>query len=134
MARAVIKQPNGKFAIFSSIVDHFIVFDATEDEIRQFLLEAALDDLREGIEEKLKAAREDWPPFTRGTPGSGRDRWDDAAWKALLVHSPHDEQLREMFRDAGMTEEEVALWERKAAAALRELDETDGASIAPPFD
>ncbi len=32
MPRCVVKQPNGKYAIWSSIVDHFISYDCTAEE------------------------------------------------------------------------------------------------------
>lgn len=33
MGQHIVKQPNGKYAIFSSVVDHFIAYDATPEEI-----------------------------------------------------------------------------------------------------
>lgn len=35
MGQHIVKQPNGKYAIFSSNVDHFIAYDATPEEIRE---------------------------------------------------------------------------------------------------
>lgn len=39
MARQIIKQPNGKYCLFSSIIDNVIVYDATKQEIIDFLIE-----------------------------------------------------------------------------------------------
>ena len=36
MGRQVVKQPDGNFAIWSSIVDDFIMEDATKDDIKSF--------------------------------------------------------------------------------------------------
>lgn len=33
MGHYIVKQPNGKYAIFSSVVDHFIAYDATPEQI-----------------------------------------------------------------------------------------------------
>lgn len=33
MGRQIIKQPNGKYCVFSSIVDNIIMYDATEQDI-----------------------------------------------------------------------------------------------------
>lgn len=33
MGRQIIKQPNGKYAVLSSVVDDFVIIDATPEEI-----------------------------------------------------------------------------------------------------
>ena len=38
MGRIVVTQPDGKHAIFSTIIDDFILYDATRDELIEFLL------------------------------------------------------------------------------------------------
>ena len=38
MGRIIVTQPNGKHAIFSTIIDDFIVYDATKAELEEFLL------------------------------------------------------------------------------------------------
>jgi hypothetical protein len=44
MGSQIIRQPSGKFAIFSSITDTIIVWDATEDEIVEWFAERAAED------------------------------------------------------------------------------------------
>ena len=39
MGKAVIQQPNGKFCIFSSVVDGITVYDCTEDELIAHFIE-----------------------------------------------------------------------------------------------
>jgi hypothetical protein len=39
MANKLIKQPNGKYAIFSTIVDNFTAYDMTEEEYIEYSLE-----------------------------------------------------------------------------------------------
>ncbi len=48
MPRIVIKQPNGKYAVFSSIVDDFIIVDADKQE----LIDSDIEEARERITEK----------------------------------------------------------------------------------
>jgi hypothetical protein len=36
MARQIIKQPNGEYCIFSTIVDHFVAIDLTSKELIDF--------------------------------------------------------------------------------------------------
>lgn len=51
MGRQIIKQPNGKYCIFSSIVDNVTHYDMTEDEI----VEEWVNEYREQIVEKVKS-------------------------------------------------------------------------------
>jgi hypothetical protein len=39
MGQRIVKQPNGKYAAFSDIVDHFIAYDATREEALQFCVD-----------------------------------------------------------------------------------------------
>lgn len=36
MGRAIVEQPNGKYAVWSTVVDDFIILDATENEVINF--------------------------------------------------------------------------------------------------
>lgn len=47
MGYQIIRQPSSKFAIFSSITDTIIVWDATEDEIVEYFAEQAAERARE---------------------------------------------------------------------------------------
>lgn len=47
MGNQIIRQPSGKFAIFSSITDTVIFWDATEDEIVEHFAERAAERARE---------------------------------------------------------------------------------------
>lgn len=57
MGGVVVKQPNGLLAVFSAVVNDFIVTDATEDELADELSQItgkkALDAMiRDGIEDR----------------------------------------------------------------------------------
>jgi len=107
MPRRIIRQPNGKFACFSSVVDHFIWYDATEEEARAYLRDEYMEEIEARIDETMRAAIEDWPPHTRGVSGSGRDRWDHDAHTAMMAH-PDDAELIIILRECGMTDDEIA--------------------------
>lgn len=47
MGNQIIRQPSGTFAIFSSVTDTVIVWDATEDEIVEHFAERAAERARE---------------------------------------------------------------------------------------
>jgi hypothetical protein len=42
MGKRVLKQPDGKYAVWDSIVDDFIVWDATADEIDTYIVTEAI--------------------------------------------------------------------------------------------
>lgn len=44
MGHQILRQPDGLFAIFSSVVDSIIVYDATADEIVEHFAARAADD------------------------------------------------------------------------------------------
>ena len=53
MGRQVIKQPDGRFALWSTIVDDFIVLDATPEELVDFAVNEAAKKARENVEDIL---------------------------------------------------------------------------------
>ena len=54
MARQIIRQPNGKFAIWSTIIDNFIMWDATEEEYIAFRIEEETERIKVEIPEIIK--------------------------------------------------------------------------------
>jgi len=70
MAWRIIKQPNGKFARFSEIVDAFTDFDMTEDEALQLCTDLAGKFV---AEQKIVQAK------------LNLDRWDEAVELEVLV-------------------------------------------------
>lgn len=98
MPSRVVRQPDGKFAIFSSVVDNFTYTDMTEDEC---LAETMVYfDMTEGkAREKMRGGIEDWPPWTHGTPSkTGIERFKDAMSSVALQHGREGiEELRQYF-------------------------------------
>lgn len=56
MARQIIKQPNGLYAEYSTIVDAFIMADATADQIIQNSRQEAADEAERRCREALENA------------------------------------------------------------------------------
>jgi hypothetical protein len=50
----IIRQPDGKLAVFSSITDTFIVVDATREEIIAWRVERVAEKVRQRTEEELR--------------------------------------------------------------------------------
>lgn len=46
MGQQIVRQPDGRYAIFWSITDTIVLWDATEDEVVEFFVEQATKDAR----------------------------------------------------------------------------------------
>ena len=53
MGQQIIQQPDGKLAVFSTVVDAFIVVDATPEEIVEWRAEEAAERAREQARREL---------------------------------------------------------------------------------
>ena len=49
MGQQIIKQPNGKYCLFSSVVDNVTYYDMTKEEILEVWTEKAKKDFEEKI-------------------------------------------------------------------------------------
>ncbi len=49
MGHQIIKQPNGLFCVFSSVVDHVILYDATSEDIIEERVKEATENIRKGV-------------------------------------------------------------------------------------
>jgi hypothetical protein len=83
MPSYVLKQPNGKFAIFSSIVDDFTWIDMTSEEVlkvgtQQWGRETAIEKIERGIA--------DAPLWENTGETDGLSRWRDACKNIALQH------------------------------------------------
>lgn len=67
MVQQIIKQPNGLFAVFSFVVDAFVVFEATPQEIEAYFIEEAAGDLRKRVREKISALERGEKPYYQFT-------------------------------------------------------------------
>lgn len=61
MSKQVIKQPNGRFAIFSSGTDTFHYMDLTAEEVEEHFVSRAAEDARENIRRILEFVQNDQP-------------------------------------------------------------------------
>jgi len=52
MARFMVKKPNGKYALFSTICDNYVLDDVTHEE----MVEALVEEFREKTAEEVKNA------------------------------------------------------------------------------
>lgn len=83
MAWRFVKQPNGKLAVFSDIVDHFTIYHLTEELAVDY---ARMAMGREEAFVKVRAGIEDHKPWTVGVRGSGLERWADSLHTIEICH------------------------------------------------
>lgn len=95
MAWRIVKQPNGRFARFSEVVDDFTHMHMTESEAEE-LCRHYPGMGRVEAEEKVRRAKED-QPGRDGSPraGDGLDRWREALDVIESVHGRETRIARE---------------------------------------
>lgn len=54
MARQIVIQPNGKFAIWSTVIDDFIAIDLTEEQYIEFRAKEAYEDKKREMQDIFK--------------------------------------------------------------------------------
>lgn len=80
MGRQIIQQPDGKFSVFSSNVNHFVVQDATQEEITELFAEEAADRSRAEIREIFAKIEKGEKPYYQFTM-----TWDEACQMAEMT-------------------------------------------------
>lgn len=58
MGRRIVKQPNGKFCIFSTYVDSVIAYDLTSEDVIDFYVEAATEETKRQTNQRLSEIAE----------------------------------------------------------------------------
>lgn len=110
MPRRVIKQPNGKYALFSSVSDYLVWYNADDAQALELL---TAEFMRDDAERMLDNARRDLLPFppTRDgeREGRGRDRWNYDVPMMVARHMD-DPDVPRILRECGMTQEEIDIW------------------------
>ena len=81
MGRQIIKQPNGKYAIFSSIVDDFVFANATAKEMIDFCVEEEASKIRESIKHIIDMLDKNEKPYHQFTMN-----WEEALDTIKEVH------------------------------------------------
>lgn len=75
MGHQIIEQPDGRLAVFSTVVDAFVVLDATPEELADWYAEEAAKDARERTQRQVARLLRDGP---RETYGRRALTWDEA--------------------------------------------------------
>ncbi len=85
----IIKQPDGKLAVWSTVVDDFVRFDASVDEIIEWEVETARKDIERRLYDIAAALDRGEKPYFRSTM-----TWDEAQTRRASRHGrPFDPAL-----------------------------------------
>jgi hypothetical protein len=86
MAHQIVKQPNGLYAIWSTVVDNFIVYDATPEEI---IAEEQVE-MHERIAKQVRQAIAD---LESGVECTGYRTFEERVETIKAVHGANDDTL-----------------------------------------
>lgn len=64
MGRSIVKQPDGKYAVWSTVVDNFVCQDMTRDELKDFFAEEAVEQARQEVDRQLSRIAEGKTTYT----------------------------------------------------------------------
>ena len=67
MGKQIIEQPNGKYALWSSICDNFILLDATELDIIEELVAESRDDIERNVKRIIASLNAGGKPYYQFT-------------------------------------------------------------------
>ncbi len=91
MGHTVIKQPNDKYAIFSSVIDDFIILDANKDELIEFYVDSAREEITERFDRMFGYYdRGQTPPIYAGGPSI---TWMEAINRRKEIHGNEVEDI-----------------------------------------
>ena len=84
MGRRIIKKDDGKYALFSSIVDDFLCDDCTEKELHDYMLELSIESFDESFKLNMKM-------IEKGLVGSKEENYEYFCEQRDAVHNREDE-------------------------------------------
>jgi hypothetical protein len=67
MGWQIIKQPNGKYCIFSSVVDNVVYYDGTPEQILEAIIEAETTPIRRKVNETISQLDKGEKPYHQFT-------------------------------------------------------------------
>jgi len=89
MGRQIVKQPNGLYAVWSSVVDDFVLIDATPDEIIDDAIADESERIRKHLSEifsKIESGQRAYYQFTKG--------FDECVERIRELHGNDSESLK----------------------------------------
>lgn len=81
MGNQIIKQPNGKYAVFSSIVDDIVFYNAKKDDLIKYFVDREAERIKDYVERTLSDLDKGEKPYCQFTM-----TWKEALATARQVH------------------------------------------------
>jgi septation ring formation regulator EzrA len=94
MGWQIIKQPNGKYCIFSSVVDNVIYYDGTREQIVNAFLEPEIERIKKHVNEVIDQLEKGEKPYFQFTKS-----FDEMVDTVTEIHGKKKaEELKRLFR------------------------------------
>lgn len=94
MAHQIIKQPNGNFAIWSSVVDHFILVDATSEEMIEYYIKRETEDITERVNKTVTQLNNGENPYYQFAMD-----WEEALEQVKECHGEDDKTYQLIMKE-----------------------------------
>jgi len=108
---SIVRQPNGLFAVFSPIVDNFVLVDADRDRLIEYFMEDERDSVVTFVDQRLKLIEEG---SDQGAIVGAVTTWERALETIEQAHGAEErrtfeglEQEKENGEEASRAEEQV---------------------------
>jgi len=88
MGHQIIKQPNNKFAVWSTMVDSFILINASEEDILKHFITSATETIEYNVKHIINELNSGIKPYNRFTM-----TWKEALKKIEEVHGMIGKEL-----------------------------------------
>lgn len=96
MSLRLIKQPNGNYGIYESIIDNFLYLNVPEHEIEECLLDIYID------RAKRRAAQDAKQMITTANFHANKNRWAQTIEYMVELHG--QEEVDEVLRESELDE------------------------------
>ena len=97
MAHQIVKQPNGLYAIWSTIVDSFVLIDATPDEIIEDWTASERERLKASVHKAVAALENGEKPYHQFTKS-----FEDCI-RVIRHQHADDEEMLKVLDDLGVS-------------------------------
>lgn len=92
MAHQIVKQPNGMYCIFSTVVDSVIVYNATEEQLINYYIEKEKKEITERVAKVIKQIEAGEKPYAQFTM-----TFDEMMETIKVIHG--EDKVKNIFFD-----------------------------------
>lgn len=89
MGHQIIKQPNGQFSVWSTVVDNLIILDATPEEIIEYYCAREREEITQRVHDKVEQLNKGESPYGQFTMD-----WEEALDMIESCHGKDDNTFK----------------------------------------